>query len=127
MLFLDWLFEDRDIRWLSWLEKPLAKIGQLSRLSIVIVLVVLVVMSETLATDPNVVLMSGALGLVTYLLVNGLGELLRPGALTRMTTKRPSPHTTAPAPPSWPRPPARRASSSSSTSRCSTRRSRSTA
>ena len=39
-----------------------------------IVLVVLVVMSETLATDPNVVLMSGALGLVTYLLVNGLGD-----------------------------------------------------
>ena len=74
MLFLDWLFEDRDIRWLTWLEKPLAKIGQLSRLSIVIVLVVLVVMSETLATDPNVVLMAGALGLVTYLLVNGLGE-----------------------------------------------------
>ena len=74
MLFLDWLFDDRDIRWLSWLEKPLAKIGQLSRLSIVIALVVLVVMSETLATDPNVVLTAGALGLVTYLLVNGLGE-----------------------------------------------------
>ncbi len=74
MLFLDWLFDDRDIRWLSWLEKPLAKIGQLSRLSIVIAVVVLVVMSETLATDPNVVLTAGALGLVTYLLVNGLGE-----------------------------------------------------
>ena len=74
MLFLDWLFEDRDIRWLSWLEKPLAKIGQLSRLSIVIALVVLVVMSETLGADPNVVLMAGALGMVTYLLVNGLGE-----------------------------------------------------
>jgi hypothetical protein len=74
MLFLDWLFDDRDIRWLSWLEKPLAKIGQLSRLSIVVALVVLVVMSETLAADPNVVLMAGALGLVTYLLVNGLGE-----------------------------------------------------
>jgi uncharacterized protein len=74
MLFLDWLFEDREIRWLSWLEKPLAKIGQLSRLAIVIALVVLVVMSETLAEDPNVVLTAGALGLVTYLLVNGLGE-----------------------------------------------------
>ncbi len=74
MLALDWLFEDRDIRWLSWLEKPLAKIGQLSRLSIVIAIVVLVVMSETLATDPNVVLMAGSLGLVTYLLVNGLGD-----------------------------------------------------
>jgi hypothetical protein len=74
MLALDWLFEARDIRWLTWLEKPLAKIGQLSRLSIVIALVVLVVLSETLATDPNVVLMAGSLGLVTYLLVNGLGE-----------------------------------------------------
>jgi hypothetical protein len=82
MLFLDWLFEDRDIRWLSWLEKPLAKIGQLERLSIVIVLVVLVVMSETLATDPNVVLTAGALGLVTYLLVNGLGEFFDQAADT---------------------------------------------
>jgi len=82
MLFLDWLFEDRDIRWLSWLETPLAKIGQLSRLSIVIVLVVLVVMSETLAGDPNVVLMSGALGLVTYLLVNGLGDFFDQAADT---------------------------------------------
>ncbi|MBA3905747.1 MAG: DUF475 domain-containing protein [Pseudonocardiales bacterium] len=79
MLFLDWLFEDREIKWLSWLEKPLAKIGQLSRLSIVIALVVLVIMSETLATDPNVVLMAGALGLVTYLLVNGLGEFFDQG------------------------------------------------
>jgi hypothetical protein len=74
MLSLDWLFEDRDIRWLSWLETPLAKIGQLSRLSVVIALIVLVAMSETLADDPNVVLTAGCLGLVTYLLVNGLGE-----------------------------------------------------
>jgi hypothetical protein len=74
MLFLDWLFEDRDIRWLSWLEKPLAKIGQLSRLSIVIALGVLVALSETLGADPNVVLMAGVLGMVTYLLVNGLGD-----------------------------------------------------
>jgi len=82
MLFLDWLFEDRDIRWLTWLEKPLAKIGQLSRLSIVIALVVLVVLSETLATDPNVVLMAGALGMVTYLLVNGLGDFFDQAADT---------------------------------------------
>jgi uncharacterized protein len=79
MLFLDWLFEDREIKWLSWLEKPLAKIGQLSRLSIVIAIVALVALSETLASDPNVVLMAGALGLVTYLLVNGLGEFFDQG------------------------------------------------
>jgi len=74
MLFLDWMFDDRDIKWLVWLEKPLAKIGQLSRLSIVLALVVLVVMAETLAEEPAVVLLAGSLGLVTYLLVNGLGD-----------------------------------------------------
>ena len=74
MLFLDWMFEDRDIKWLVWLEKPLAKIGQLSRLSIVLALVVLVVLAETLAGEPAVVLLAGSLGLVTYLLVNGLGD-----------------------------------------------------
>ena len=75
MLFLDYMFEDRDIQWLTWLERPLAKIGQLSRLSVVIALVVLVVLANTLAANPGAVLVAGALGLVTYLLVNGLGEL----------------------------------------------------
>ncbi len=80
MLFLDWMFEDRDIKWLTWLEVPLARIGQLSRLSIVLALVVLVVLAETLAADPGVVLVAGALGLVTYLVANGLGEFFdQPG------------------------------------------------
>ncbi len=80
MLFLDWTFEDRDIKWLVWLEKPLAKIGQLSRLSIVLALVILVVLAETLAGEPAVVLLAGSLGLVTYLLVNGLGDFFdQPG------------------------------------------------
>jgi uncharacterized protein len=75
MLFLDWIFEDRDIKWLTWLERPLVKIGQLNRLSIVLAIVALVVLANTLAEDPAVVLTAGGLGLVTYLLVNGLGDL----------------------------------------------------
>lgn len=75
MLFLDWMFEDRDIKWLTWLERPLAKIGQLNQLSVVLAVVALVVLANTLAEDPALVLVSGSLGLVTYLLVNGLGEL----------------------------------------------------
>jgi hypothetical protein len=74
MLFLDWIFEDRDVKWLAWLERPLAAIGQLSRFSVVLAVVVLVVLGTTLAADPSVVLIAGALGLVTYLLVNGLGD-----------------------------------------------------
>jgi hypothetical protein len=75
MLYLDWIFEDRDIKWLTWLERPLARIGQLNRLAIVLALVVLVVLAQTLAEDPAVVLVAGSLGLVTYLAVNGLGDL----------------------------------------------------
>jgi uncharacterized protein len=75
MLFLDWTFDERDIRWLTWLERPLAKVGQLNRLSITISLATLVVLGSTLADEPAVVLTAGGLGLVTYLLVHGLGEL----------------------------------------------------
>jgi hypothetical protein len=74
MLFLDWLFECREITWLVWLERPLARIGQLNRLSVVLAVVALVVLANTLAEEPAVVLTAGGLGLVTYLLVNGLGD-----------------------------------------------------
>ncbi|WP_214408158.1 DUF475 domain-containing protein [Pseudonocardia lacus] len=74
MLFLDWIFEEREHTWMSWLEKPLARIGQLNRLSIVIALVALVLLAEFLAEEPAVVLVAGALGAVTYLGVNGLGD-----------------------------------------------------
>jgi hypothetical protein len=77
MLFLDWLFEDRDIHWLAWLEKPLQRIGSLDQLSVVIAGVGLVVAALTLAPVDKqaTVMVAGLLGIVTYLLVNGLGAL----------------------------------------------------
>jgi uncharacterized protein len=80
MLFLDWVFEQREIQWLTWVERPLARIGQLNRLSIVLAVVALVVLAETLAADPAKVLVAGSLGLITYLLVNGLGDLFEAGS-----------------------------------------------
>ncbi|MFC8741258.1 DUF475 domain-containing protein, partial [Streptomyces sp. NPDC057176] len=32
MIFLDFIFEDRDIKWLAWLERPLAKLGKVDML-----------------------------------------------------------------------------------------------
>lgn len=77
MLFLDFIFEEREITWLSWVERPLARIGKLDQLSVVIAMLVLAVVAETLAPAGKVstVLLSGILGAVTYLLVNGLGDL----------------------------------------------------
>ncbi len=75
MLFLDFILSEREITWLSWLEKPLAKIGKLDQLSVIIAVAALVVFAETLAEDPGTVMLAGMLGLVTYLAVNGLSSL----------------------------------------------------
>jgi hypothetical protein len=81
MIFLDFVFEEREITWLSWLERPLARIGKLDQLSVVLALVVLAVSAYTVGqhadtSDPHrkaTVLIAGVLGLATYLLVSALG------------------------------------------------------
>lgn len=82
MLFLDWLFEDKEHSWLSWLERPLAKLGKLDVLSVVVALVALVLSAELLAEDAGEVMVAGVLGVVTYLLVNGLGMLFESEGLS---------------------------------------------
>ncbi|MBY8877796.1 DUF475 domain-containing protein [Actinacidiphila acidipaludis] len=84
MIFLDFIFEEREITWLSWLEKPLAKLGKLDMLSVVIAMVTLVVFATTVATGVPVhgghgtidkgetVLLAGVGGLITYLVVGGI-------------------------------------------------------
>jgi hypothetical protein len=81
MLFLDFVFQDRDITWLSWLEVPLARIGKLDQLSVVVASAALVVAATQLSdtTDKRAtVMVAGVLGLLTYLVVNGLGRLYHP-------------------------------------------------
>jgi hypothetical protein len=75
MLFLDWLFdEEREHHWLTWLERPLMRIGQLEQLSVVVAAIGLMLAATLLAGEnASTVMISGLLGIVTYLLVNGLG------------------------------------------------------
>ncbi|WP_020116102.1 DUF475 domain-containing protein [Streptomyces canus] len=83
MIFLDFIFEDRDIQWLRWIERPLAKLGKVDMLSVCIALVVLLVTAFTFATHAHqhggahvdkaqTVLISGIAGLITYMVVGGL-------------------------------------------------------
>ncbi len=82
MIFLDFIFEDRDIKWLAWLERPLAKLGKIDMLSVCVALIVLLVTAMTFATHAHqhaghadkaaTVLLSGVAGLITYLVVGGL-------------------------------------------------------
>jgi uncharacterized protein len=80
MIFLDFIFEDREHKWLAWLERPLAKLGKLDMLSVTIALVVLIVAGTTVATSvahhggdkSSSVFLAGIAGLATYLVVGGL-------------------------------------------------------
>jgi hypothetical protein len=76
VLFLDFILEEREITWLTWLERPLARIGKLDQLSVVISLVALAVAAYTLAPEDKIstVLGSGVFGLTTYIVVNSLGS-----------------------------------------------------
>jgi hypothetical protein len=81
MIFLDFVFEEREIAWLGWFERPLARIGKLDQLSVVIALVALGVAAYTLAPAHKIstVLASGIFGLAAYIAVNGLDTLFEQG------------------------------------------------
>ncbi|MET8470933.1 DUF475 domain-containing protein [Streptomyces sp. NPDC006422] len=85
MIFLDFIFEERDIKWLGWLERPLAKLGKVDMLSVCIALIVLLIASMTVAVHAHqhggahvdkqaTVLLAGVGGLITYLVVGGLSS-----------------------------------------------------
>lgn len=81
MLFLDFVFYDREIKWLKWIEIPFARLGRLGQVSLVVTCLVLVGVGTQLThsrDEAATVLTAGLLGMVTYLVVNGLSRAFRP-------------------------------------------------
>ncbi|WP_327009992.1 DUF475 domain-containing protein [Dactylosporangium sp. NBC_01737] len=74
MIFLDFVFEERDLRWLGPVESLLAKAGRIGHASVVVTLGALLVVAETLAEHPLTVISAGVIGVVVYLVVKGLGD-----------------------------------------------------
>ena len=76
MLFLDFVFAERDVHWIAPVERHLGRIGRLGNLSVLVAVVTLAVAGYALAPadKASTVLFSGLLGLGVYLAVNGLGE-----------------------------------------------------
>ena len=88
MLFLDFMFHDRDIKWLKWIEIPFARIGRLGQVAVVVAGAVLIVVSSQLTHSSDeraTVLTAGLLGMMSYLVVNGLSRAFRPSGIEAVT------------------------------------------
>lgn len=77
MIFLDFVLDpEREIHWLAPIERPLARIGKLDQLSVVVALLIIFAGSYLApAEDTTTVFTAGLIGLIIYLLVNGLDEM----------------------------------------------------
>lgn len=75
MIFLDFLLDDeKEMHWIDPVERGLQKFGALDRAAVLIALVALVAAALVFGHTEQV-LVSGVIGLLVYLVVNGLGEL----------------------------------------------------
>jgi uncharacterized protein len=90
MLFLDFVFHDRDIKWHKWIEIPFARIEWFGQVSVAVVASALVLISTQLthsSEERTTVLTAGLLGVVTYLVVNGLSRAFRPSGIDAVAAR----------------------------------------
>lgn len=79
MLFLSFMFDtEREVTWLSWVEKPMQKLGEISSMPAAVSLLILLGAAEFLVDDGHklAVLMAGILGILLYLVVDGLSGFM---------------------------------------------------
>lgn len=80
MIFLDFVFETREIKWLKTIEEILARLGKLESLSVIVALILLLTVTLGFAHghEQLQVLIAGSVGLVVYLVINSLDALFSP-------------------------------------------------
>ncbi len=80
MIFLEWLIEDREHFWLSPVERPLNRFRALDGVTVIAALSLLLGAALWFREHAEQVLIAGIIGLLTYLVVKGFGELFNKGA-----------------------------------------------
>lgn len=81
--------EEKDEHWMHFLEAPLSKLGRVQSVQVVIALAVLLAMTAFVHDEKQMsFLISGVAGVITFLIVDGLGALL--GDSSAVTEKTPA-------------------------------------
>jgi hypothetical protein len=74
MIFLDFIFEEREIPWLRTIENFFSRIGRIQSLSTIVGLVMILVVASLVPGElRDTMLTAGLLGLVSYLAIGALG------------------------------------------------------
>jgi hypothetical protein len=77
MIFLGFVFEERDEVWIRWVEGPLRKLGRLPRIGEMCVLGFSIVAAATVRQEIAFKVMVGAVaGLLSYMLVDSVGQVI---------------------------------------------------
>jgi hypothetical protein len=75
LIFLDFMFEEKDIKWLVPIEKLLVRLGSTEAMSVILTLGAIILASIATPLHSSQILLAGVSGVITYLLVNGLATL----------------------------------------------------
>jgi len=76
LIFLTFIFEDRDTKWLHFIEKPLAKVGKLANLSYVLTGVFILIAAATFGHAHQLeILTAGFVAMILFMAVNALSSI----------------------------------------------------
>ncbi|GGJ39293.1 DUF475 domain-containing protein [Deinococcus roseus] len=78
LVFLKYLMDpEKEVHWLAFIERPLAKIGRLDTIQVFVTGTLLLVLVSTMVhpEEKLVALVSGLIGILTYILIDALGGL----------------------------------------------------
>ncbi len=77
LVFLNFLFDDKDVHWFRWLESRLVKFGEVDAMSVFVALVILMIsLTWVLPEQKSAVLMAGVWGILVYLGVQVVSSML---------------------------------------------------
>ena len=77
LVFLNFIFDDKDVHWFDWLESRLVKLGKVDAMSVFVALIVLMIaVSWASAEQSSAVLIAGVWGILVYLGVQGVSGML---------------------------------------------------
>jgi uncharacterized protein len=84
MIFLAWLFEDKEHFWLAPIERHAHRFGTIESAAVLLALAALLTAALSFREHAEAVLIAGVIGVLTYLVVKGLGDLFSDSAASRL-------------------------------------------